>query len=134
MAKLGRMAWTALGCACLAIGTAGAVIPVIPTIPFYMATAFCLAKGSKRLHERFLSSEFHRKHLKPFMESKAMPRRSKVVIIASITTLMGAGFLLMDGLVIPRVIVALVWLFHIWYFMFRIKTIPQAQNAEQLAP
>lgn len=40
MGKIGKPTWTALGCTCLAVGTAGAVIPVIPTVPLYMATAF----------------------------------------------------------------------------------------------
>ncbi len=132
MGKIGKPTWTALGCTCLAVGTAGAVIPVIPTVPLYMATAFCLAKGSNRLHTWFTNSGFHRRHLKPFMESKSMPLRSKAVVLTGVTALMVAGFLLMDGLLIPRIIMASVWVFHLWYFIFCIKTAPaHASNADR---
>ena len=50
MNKISRMLWLILGCICLALGTVGVVLPILPTVPFYMATVFCFAKGSKRLH------------------------------------------------------------------------------------
>jgi uncharacterized membrane protein YbaN (DUF454 family) len=49
--KLTRGLWIALGCVCLGLGTIGVVLPILPTVPFYMATVFCFAKGSERLHD-----------------------------------------------------------------------------------
>ena len=43
-----RYVWMALGILCLVLGTIGVVLPILPTVPFYMATVFCFAKGSKR--------------------------------------------------------------------------------------
>mgnify|MGYP000031356000 CR=1 FL=1 len=48
-----RYVWMALGILCLVLGTIGVVLPILPTVPFYMATVFCFAKGSKRLHDWF---------------------------------------------------------------------------------
>lgn len=42
-----RYVWMALGILCLVLGTIGVVLPILPTVPFYMATVFCFAKGSK---------------------------------------------------------------------------------------
>lgn len=39
-----RMIWIALGFVCLGLGTVGIVLPLLPTVPFYMATLFCFAK------------------------------------------------------------------------------------------
>lgn len=33
-----------VGCICLAFGTVGVVLPVLSTVPLYLATAFCFAK------------------------------------------------------------------------------------------
>lgn len=45
-----RLLWIALGFLCLGLGTVGIVLPLLPTVPFYMATAFCFAKSSRKLH------------------------------------------------------------------------------------
>ena len=48
--------WMLLGFLCLAFGTIGIVLPILPTVPFYMATVFCFAKSSEKLHTWFLST------------------------------------------------------------------------------
>ena len=39
-----RIFWIVLGFLCLGLGTVGVVLPILPTVPFYMATVFCFAK------------------------------------------------------------------------------------------
>ena len=58
-----RYVWMALGILCLVLGTIGVVLPILPTVPFYMATVFCFAKGSKTLHDWFLGTSLYKKHL-----------------------------------------------------------------------
>ena len=45
-----KIFWILLGFLCLGLGTIGIVLPILPTVPFYMATLFCFAKSSERLH------------------------------------------------------------------------------------
>lgn len=40
MKKTLKIIWIALGFVCLGLGTVGIVLPILPTVPFYMATAF----------------------------------------------------------------------------------------------
>ena len=42
-----KIVWIVLGFLCLGLGTIGIVLPILPTVPFYMATLFCFAKSSK---------------------------------------------------------------------------------------
>lgn len=62
----------AVGSLCLALGTVGVVLPILPTVPFYMAAAFCYAKSSKRLHSWFTGTGLYKKHLRSFVEHKGM--------------------------------------------------------------
>lgn len=39
-----KIVWIVLGFLCLGLGTVGIVLPILPTVPFYMATLFCFAK------------------------------------------------------------------------------------------
>ena len=55
--------WMLLGFLCLAFGTIGIVLPILPTVPLYMATVFCFAKSSEKLHTWFLSTGLYKKHL-----------------------------------------------------------------------
>lgn len=56
-----RIFWIILGFLCLGLGTAGIVLPVLPTVPFFMATVFCFAKSSKRLHDWFVGTKLYKK-------------------------------------------------------------------------
>ena len=59
------------------------------------------------------------------IRGKGMTGRTKAGIIVTVTLLMGFGFAMMawKKIWIPCVILLLVWLAHIYYFLFRVKTI-----------
>ena len=44
--KLKRLFFLILGCVCLALGCVGIVLPVLPTVPFFLAT--CSALQTRR--------------------------------------------------------------------------------------
>lgn len=121
--KIGKIILIAVGCICLALGTVGIVLPILPTVPFYMATAFCFAKSSERLHRWFVSSGVYKKHLRSFVEKRGMLLKTKLTILITVTLLMGFGFAMMGRVPIGRVILVCVWVFHIIYFCFGVKTI-----------
>ena len=39
-----KIIWILLGFISLILGTLGIILPILPTVPFYMATVFCFAK------------------------------------------------------------------------------------------
>ncbi len=106
---------------------AGVFLPVLPTTPFYLATVFFFANSSEKLHGWFLGTKLYKKHLASFVKGQGMLRSTKLSIIGSVTFLMAVGFFLMarKGIWIPCIILTVVWIAHIIYFGFRVKTIPQ---------
>lgn len=47
---LKRLIFLILGCLCLGLGCVGIVLPILPTVPFFLATVFCFANSSEKLH------------------------------------------------------------------------------------
>lgn len=124
-----RLIFLILGCICLALGTVGVFLPILPTVPFYLATVFCFSQSSRKLHDWFLGTQLYKKHLQSFVEKKGMLLKTKISIIMTVTLLMGLGFFFMarKGIWIPCVILAVVWAAHLVYFIFGIKTITPAE-------
>ena len=123
--KISKIIFITVGCICLALGSIGIVLPILPTVPFYLATAFCFAKSSERLHTWFINTGVYKKHLQSYVEKRGMLLKTKISIITTVTVLMGFGIFMMarKGIWIPCIILAVVWLCHIIYFVFVVRTI-----------
>lgn len=114
-----------LGCITLGLGTLGVILPILPTVPFYMVTLFCFANSSQKLHDWFIGTELYKKHLQSFAEKKGMLMKTKISIITAVTVIMAFSFVMMalKGIRIPCIIIAVVWICHLVYFMAFVKTI-----------
>ena len=131
--KLKQIIFLIIGCLSLALGCVGIVLPILPTVPFFLLTVFCFANSSQKLHDWFIGTQMYKKHLESFVQKKGMTARTKATILTSVTALMAVGFVLMlrKGIIVPCVVLAVVWVCHLVYFLFGVKTIPMAETAQE---
>lgn len=121
--KLKKIIFIIVGCVSLLLGCIGIVLPILPTVPFFLVTVYCFANSSECLHDWFTSTDMYKKNLESFVQKRGMTIATKVKIIIPVTLLMGFGFIMMKSVPVARVILAIVWICHIIYFVFGVKTI-----------
>ena len=119
-----RITFVVLGCVSLALAVLGVVLPILPTVPFLALAAFCFAKSSDRLNNWLIITKFYQNNLADFKAGKGMTVKTKVRILATVTLVMAVGLIamLMKGVIVGSIILSVVWLGHIYYFGFKVKT------------
>ena len=117
-----RYVFLAIGAISFALGTAGIVLPLLPTVPLYMLTLFCLARGSERFHKMFLESSLYQKTVGAYERDKALTLRTKLSILTSVTAIMMIGAYFSRNIPIALIIMSIVWIAHIIALAFIVKT------------
>ena len=117
-----RYVFLAIGAISFALGTAGIVLPLLPTVPFYMLTLFCLARGSERFHKMFLESSLYQKTVGAYERDKALTLRTKLSILLSVTIIMAIGAYFSQDMLIALIVMGLVWIGHVIALAFIVKT------------
>ena len=117
-----RYIFLTIGAISFVLGTVGIVIPLLPTVPFYMLTLFCLARGSERFHRMFLESSLYQKTVGAYERDKALTLRTKLSILLSVSTIMAIGAYFSQDMPIALIVMAFVWIGHVIALVFIVKT------------
>lgn len=129
--KLKKWLYLALGFLGLALGAVGAVLPLLPAFPFLLLAAVCFGKSSDKLDRWFRGTRLYKDNLESYVAGQGMTARTKVRIMVVVTILMSIGFIMMHAVPVGRVVLGCVWVFHILYFCFGVRTIPGGRNKEK---
>lgn len=121
--KIKKLIYTVLGCIGLGLGAVGTVLPILPTVPFFLMAAFCFAKSSEKLHNWFINTKLYKKNLESYVQGRGMTWATKIRIMVTVTLLMSIGFIMMFRVPVGQIVLACVWAFHIIYFIFGVKTL-----------
>ncbi len=121
-----KIFWIILGCIGVGLGAVGAVVPMIPAFPFLMLATFSFARSSEKLHTWFINTKLYKDNLEDFVAGRGMTWKTKIRIMVTVTGLMSVGFTMMalKTVVVGCVVLGCVWMFHIVYFIWGVKTIP----------
>lgn len=122
-----KMIYIVIGCISMGLGAVGVVLPILPTVPFLLLAAFCFGRSSEKLNRWFTSTKLYKNNLESYVKGEGMTRKTKLRIMVTVTILMTIGFIMMKAVTVGRIVLVCVWIFHVLYFTFGVKTIkPQS--------
>ncbi len=123
--RIKKIIFLIVGVISLFLGSIGIFLPILPTVPFYLLTVFCFSQSSEKLHNWFIGTNLYKKNLASYVQKKGMTKKTKFGILLSVTLLMGFGIVMMmrKALIIPCMIVGIVWIGHVIYFIWGVKTV-----------
>ena len=124
-----KILYIVLGCIGVGLGALGAVLPLLPAFPFLLLAAFCFGRSSEKLHTWFIGTRLYKENLESYVQGRGMTKKTKVRIMVTVTLLMSVGFVMMHQTRIGQIVLGCVWVFHLIYFLFAVKTIPTAGNS-----
>lgn len=125
-----KILYITLGCIGVGMGALWVVLPLLPAFPFLLLAAFCFGRSSEKLHTWFIGTRLYKDNLESYLQGRGMTKKIKVRIMITVTLLMSIGFIMMHQIPVGRIVLGCVWVFHLLYFLFGVKTIPTGIHPE----
>lgn len=85
-----RRLYFAAGMLCVGLGTLGAVLPLLPTVPFLLLAVFCFARSNREWERKILEHPTWGPQINDWRERKAISRKAKIAALFTLT--LGVGF------------------------------------------
>lgn len=128
MKKISKYIWLFLGFVFAGLSFVGAALPLLPAFPFIVLTLFCFGRSSEKVHNWFIGTKLYKNNLEKIVKRREITIKGKIYLVLSITVTMGIAFYFMRNTNIGRIVLGIVWFFHVIYFIFGLKTIGQEQK------
>jgi uncharacterized membrane protein YbaN (DUF454 family) len=90
-----RQIYVAAGATCVALGSIGIIVPLLPTVPFMILAAFCFAKSSPALERRLIEHPGFGPHILAWREKGAISRKGKMAATGAFAVSIALGFWMM---------------------------------------
>lgn len=105
-----RYFYIAAGSVSFVLGMIGLLLPVIPTSPFLLLTAFCYARGSERFYVWLITNRHFGEYIRALRNGEGIPLRIKVFAIVLLWVTLGSTILFIVPMWPVKIALALVGL------------------------
>ena len=125
-----KIFYVILGFISLGLGLIGIILPILPTTPFLLLTAFCLLKDQISLISGLKGQGVYKNHLESFEKNKAMTLKTKLTILLTADIMLLFPLILSKSIHL-KIFIVILMMFKFYYFIFRIKTVKVGEVVEQ---
>ena len=122
MTSTKKYIYMTLGTIFLVIGMIGIVLPLIPTTPLLLLTAFFYARSSEKLYQWLLNHRIFGKYIKQFKSGQGIPLRAKITILTLIWVTGILSIVFIIPITFVKVLLVIIFL-AVSYYILSLKTL-----------
>lgn len=116
--KIKQLLYLTLGHFFLVAGIVGALLPIVPAIPFFILASACYIKGSKKLHERLRNNRWLGEAIRNWEDRGVISLRAKCFFVGMLLVSTISAFFLLSVLWV-KLGVAMFATLGIWFVVTR---------------
>lgn len=105
-----RYLYIAAGTVSFVLGLIGLLLPVIPTSPFLLLTAFCYARGSERFYVWLITNRHFGEYIRALRKGEGIPLRVKLYALLVLWLTLGTTIVFIVPVLAIKLLLALVGL------------------------
>lgn len=103
--SLKKVLYIILGTLSLILGIIGAFLPLLPTTPFVLLSAYLYARSSQRLYNFLITNKLFGKYLDNYKRGRGIPLKTKLLAIALLwISILYVCFFVIDSYVLKGIL------------------------------
>jgi len=79
------------GTLCVALGTIGMFLPLLPTTPFLLLAAICYARSSEKFYHWLMTNRWFGEYIRNYREGRGIPIKHKVLTVLLLWLTIGSS-------------------------------------------
>lgn len=121
-----RLFFLLIGFISFGLGTLGIFIPILPTVPFYLLTAFCFVRGSEKFANWFLNSKLYKNHVGNFAKHRVMTIYGELILLTLVSAMLLTSMYFLNKTAMCIVFPCLIACKYA-YFVFRVTPVSKKE-------
>ncbi|HGO1545086.1 TPA: YbaN family protein [Staphylococcus aureus] len=122
-----RLILIVIGLIFTALGIAGAVLPLLPTTPFFFVAVFCFARSSDRFYNWLINQKIYKEYVENFYLHRGYTLQQKIKILISLYIVIAFSIYMVDVLAVRVGLIIMVIIQTAVLFTF-VKTLPKSNH------
>lgn len=99
------------------LGTIGIFLPILPTVPFYLASGFFWVRSSDKAYQFLLSNKWYQQYVTEWLVKRKMTVRQRIQILLILFVLLAIPFIAVPNIWM-RLVLGCVFIGHCIFFIF----------------
>lgn len=127
--KILRVLLIILGFISLGLGCVGIVLPIIPTVPFFLLTSLCFVKSNEKFNKWFLNTKLYKKYLENFQKNKVMTVQGELLLLLGVSAMLLVSMYFINNKVMSIVFPCIIFCKYL-YFVINIRPVTKEEFAK----